>query len=488
MTESLLRARALTAAFPGTPPPFERLDLALRAGEWISLSGPNGAGKSTLLAALAGLLPPVEGEVRLDDQPLTIDSPVRAHVGFVFQEPEAHFVTPQGRTEIAFPLENLGWARRAIAERVHEVAARLEIVPLLDRELETLSGGERSRVALAAALASKPRFLLLDEPGNYLDPRLRSVLRETIGEQVEAGAGVLWATQLEEDDAPAHRRLWLEHGRLEEGPEARATRRTKPAVRDVPDPPSSEVVLRARDVRAIAQTGKTLFDGVSLEVGKGELVLVEGESGCGKTRLLSILAGLIGPFSGSVEVSRETGASRPTFGVLLQSPEDQLVGPTVRDDLMVSRARADGHEPWRAALARVGLEPEPVARRAPESLSHGERRRVAWAGLILLDASIWILDEPTAGVDESGIAVLHDLLLEHLRERGSAIIAHQDPRLTEWPRRAFRIESGRFVRQNAEEIERGSSNGSRMESERNPTNPKGLRDKAMNANSMAISP
>lgn len=150
------------------------ISLTLRAGEWLALLGPNGAGKSTLLRLMAGLLKPSRGQVRLNTAPLhRISSWTRGQqIAFLPQNgphPEdltVEEVVSLGRTP---HLGLLGSPGKRDQEAVEWSMAQTRVAEFRHRLLPTLSGGERQRALLARALASRPKFLLLDEPTSHLD-------------------------------------------------------------------------------------------------------------------------------------------------------------------------------------------------------------------------------------------------------------------------------------------------------------------------------
>ena len=141
------------------------------------VAGESGSGKSTLLRAACGLVPhfhggAVEGEITVGGLDVRDHGPgdLASVCGTVLQEPETQVVMGGVRAEVALALEHAGESATAVARAVEEVALTLGIASLLDRRVETLSGGELQRVALAAALAGSPRLLVLDEPTSQLDP------------------------------------------------------------------------------------------------------------------------------------------------------------------------------------------------------------------------------------------------------------------------------------------------------------------------------
>ena len=170
---------------------LDDIDMEVRRGEVVCLSGPSGSGKSTLLHLLAGLDRPTEGLIELCGAPMSEVSARertrlrREHVGFVFQR--FHLLPSlSARANVALPLIELGYSRRARRSRADEL---LERVGLGDRVTDVpgqLSGGEQQRVAVARALASDPDVLLADEPTGELDAETgRDVLSCLVGEAEE---------------------------------------------------------------------------------------------------------------------------------------------------------------------------------------------------------------------------------------------------------------------------------------------------------------
>ncbi len=169
-----LEVREVTVRFDGRPVLFG-VDLDVAEGETVALLGPSGSGKSTLLRVVAGLLPPDAGRVLIDGSDVTRTPTHRRGVGMVFQD-EQLFPHRSVGENIGFGLRMQRLPKAAIAARVDELLTLVGLAGYAGRSVQTLSGGEAKRVALARSLAPKPKVLLLDEPLTGLDTDLHERL------------------------------------------------------------------------------------------------------------------------------------------------------------------------------------------------------------------------------------------------------------------------------------------------------------------------
>ena len=162
-------------------------------GEVVGLLGPNGAGKTTTFYMIVGLVKPNEGIVRFDDQAVTawpMFKRARAGVGYLPQEASV-FRKLNVADNIRLVMELHGNSRKEIDAKIKELSEELHIVKILDQNAGVLSGGERRRVEIARALATDPKFILLDEPFTGIDPVTIEELQEIIQKLKRQGIGVL---------------------------------------------------------------------------------------------------------------------------------------------------------------------------------------------------------------------------------------------------------------------------------------------------------
>lgn len=194
---SIIEVKDVTFTYSGAQRhALERVSLAVAEGEFVGVIGPSGAGKSTLAGVMSGAVPHhftgelygaclVDGkdtcEVTLTD--------VSRLVGSVLQDIDAQFVASNVRDELLFGLENFGVTHDEIPARMQQALETVGIEDLCDREIATLSGGQKQKVAIAAILALRPRVLVLDEPTAALDPASSTLVFETLCE-VNRSAGI----------------------------------------------------------------------------------------------------------------------------------------------------------------------------------------------------------------------------------------------------------------------------------------------------------
>src|ERR687893_2011877 len=178
-------------------PALRGLSLRIEPGQLVAIIGHNGSGKSTLVKLLSAVLYPLEGEIRIDGIPVREENQwkVRERVAVVFQDPDDQLIMTRVADDVAFGPENLGLPREEIAERVGFALGALGLEGISGSLVEDLSPGQKQRVAIAGALAMRPRFLILDEPTSLLPAPVASRLISTVrGLTRGEGMGVLHVT------------------------------------------------------------------------------------------------------------------------------------------------------------------------------------------------------------------------------------------------------------------------------------------------------
>lgn len=445
---------------------------SVKKGEKIMLCGASGSGKSTLLRLLKRELSP-RGELSGDITLMGKDRSELSHresaekIGFVMQDPDSQTVCDKVSAELAFGLESFGVKSGEIQSRVGEMAAFFGIEPLYDRDISTLSGGQKQLVALCSVMVTDPDILLLDEPTAQLDP---VAARELLGIldrlNKEMGVTIIIAEHdPEELFNSCDKILYLAKGKTEffgtpaltakyfvenalEGflPEtAKAfaglcddlplnvrqgrAKLEKLGVSDIP----KQAVTTAESTEPYALQCKNLWQryeknspdilkGCDLGIRKGECYGLLGSNGGGKSTLLRVICGLCKPYMGAVSLFgkkqkayKNGSLFREMLAFLPQEPVTMFVKESVREDLLQSGDKAAVEN----VAQRMGI--EHLLDRHPWDLSGGEIQKCAFAKILLADPKIIVLDECTKGMDSFAKKALGDTLLS-LKAEGRTIL------------------------------------------------------------------
>jgi len=488
---SLLALDRVTYTYAGASAPSLRdVSLTVDEGELVVLAGRSASGKSTLLRAASGLVPhfhggTLAGSVHVGGLDTRAHGPsdVARVAGTLLQDPESQVVLTTVRAELAFPLENRGEGPAAVARGVEEAALALGIAHLLDRATTELSGGELQRVALGAALAGRPRLVLLDEPTSQLDPvagdeliwllrRLNEEWGTTIvlaehrlerclpaADRVIAMADgqvvcdaaprafLAWAAGASPELQTPAARLFAEAGWTPPPSgvkEARAALRARgldlqaadaghcQRPQDVgsdPRPAEAEVEVDAGDdaaprrpSRRARRDAALVLDGVWHERRNGAAVLRGVDLAIAPGERVALM-GRNGAGKSTL-LRHAAGLMAPTRGKVKASGRVALLLQDPNDYLLHERV---GDEASMDALRAVGL--EHVVDRHPRDLSGGQRQRLALA--IVLDgparAAVVGLDEPTRGMDRSAKGALAERLHGLADDGAAVIVATHDP-------------------------------------------------------------
>ena len=179
-----LEVRNLSFEYKENTKTLDDVSFSASMGEFVCILGHNGSGKSTLAKLIMGLLKPTSGEILIDGVILNEETveDLRGKLGIVFQNPDNQFVGITVKDDIAFGLENRNINRGEMLARIEKYSKQIGIEHLLNRNPESLSGGEKQKVAIAGILACEPDVIIFDESTSMLDPKSVKELLTTIKE------------------------------------------------------------------------------------------------------------------------------------------------------------------------------------------------------------------------------------------------------------------------------------------------------------------
>ena len=471
-------------------PALKDVSFNLEKGSFAVLAGATGSGKSTLMRLIKRELSPRgerNGSIIFDGQAIEemSDRDAASRIGYVCQRPDEQIVTDKVWHELAFGLENLGTSKEEIASRIAEMAAFFGIEDWYDRDVCTLSGGEKQLLSLASVMVMRPQMILLDEPTSKLDPIAAAGFMEEIRKiNSDLGVTVLIAEHRLDDCLPlADTLIVLETGRLlTAGDRDESISRIRgnetlmqgmPAVFRLFNRLGSDVIpLTVRDGRKLLfqkyeqingteqkeTEGNTppalelknvyfryekdspdILKDMNLTVREGQIHFLLGGNGSGKSTLLSLASALHKPYTGEVKVYgkpvskyKEGTLYDNCLSMLPQDVQTLFTKDSVREEL--------------SGIADPVFDLTHLFGSHPYDLSGGEQQKLAFSLSLASKPKMLLLDEPTKGLDAVSKKELGDYLLK-LKASGTTIliVTHDLEFAAEYGDRVSLLFRGRIV-------------------------------------------
>ncbi|MBP3369297.1 MAG: ATP-binding cassette domain-containing protein [Clostridia bacterium] len=464
----ILTVENLSFTYPlANSPIIKDISFSIGRGEFTLLCGATGSGKSTLLRLLTGKLAPNgerHGRILLDTSSVCDLSFEK--IGFVTQRPDEQIVTDKVYSELAFGLENMGLERGVIARRIAEIAAYFGIEDWFDRDVSTLSGGQKQLLNLASVMVTDPDVLILDEPTSQLDPIATADFLSTIKRlNRELSLTVIIAEHRLEELVPmCDRILVMDKGRIvNDGtprdvanlvdvdgelflsmPTATRLYRSLCEGGDVPltqadgrrfiEENYGNKIRILKKERAMHSNRRALefkdvyfryerelpdvLRGLSFTVYEGETFCILGGNGSGKTTALAAAAGLRKIYSGQIRVfdkkiKEYTGQElyRNCITLMPQDVQSVFLRNSVREEL----------EDAGVDLGSLPFDLSPLMERHPYDLSGGEQQLVALAKVLATRPRLLLMDEPTKGLDSAKKNEL-DRIIRALKSKGVTVL------------------------------------------------------------------
>ncbi|MGQ9707014.1 MAG: ABC transporter ATP-binding protein [bacterium] len=465
--------------------------------------GGSGSGKSTLLFAIAGLIPKfipgnITGNIFINHRNIQTMKPVdiAAKFGLVFQDFKYQLFSTDVLTETAFYPSNLGLAKNMVLEYAINSLKLLNIEHLKERNPETLSGGEKQRLAVASIISANTPIIALDEALTDIDVKGRDALIRLFRNLCSQGKIIIIADEDISNYDKYDNIFILKNGEvIKSGSPSSIIYDRETLIKSGIKPPDISLItndvhlesiddaydfLIKRDIKYIPTTnyfneslnrepiiiiknisfsydeGDEILKDVSLIVQKGELLTLLGPNGSGKTTLAGLIMGFYKPQSGEVLVKGiDPSVISPKklcriIGFLFQDPDHQIFSETIFDEVAFG-------------LNIQNLKPEIIKEKVyeylnylnlngkesedPYSLNKGGRQRLALASILSLEPDIIILDEPTTGLDFYEIRKLMKTIL-NLKDNGKTIICitHSIWLASEYSDRIALMKGGKIIK------------------------------------------
>ena len=396
----MIRAEKLTFNYEQSDDGIKDIDFSVKSSEIILLAGDSGSGKSTLLKCLNGLIPEtvegsLEGNLYFGDKKYSELKmfELNEKIGSVFQNPRSQFFTTNSTAELVFPMENYGYTKKLMDERLESLTEKFGLNPLLNRNIFEISSGERQLLALASAMALNQKAVIFDEPSANLDYGNAMKLGKIISAMKKSGITVIVADhRFYYLKGLIDRVFLIEDGRLSQFDSEEEFKKSKYDTRSFDlfalDLPVTEKSINTEKIAGLKNVSyKNILTDISLELKKGEVSVLVGNNGVGKTTLAKLLCKTVKPDNGEVNVNE-----LPFY--IMQDPDFQLFGTSVYNELALVN---DNEEAIAETLKYLGL--YDYKDKHPFDLSGGQKQRLQIGMAMLCDKPLIIFDEPTSGLD-----------------------------------------------------------------------------------------
>jgi energy-coupling factor transport system ATP-binding protein len=410
---------------------FCKEKLIIQSGELVVITGPSGSGKSTLLQILKGIIPEFKageltGTVTFNGEALNGAGFTKnlKEILFLFQNPFSQLLYQNASEEFFFSMENFGFSKEEMDKRRAELEDYFQLDGLWNKKTNNLSNGECQRLVLASLLAVNPSVLLLDEPTAFLDTQSRKEFYDWLVQMKGQRTVVLIDHHIDEILPQADRVLLVDHdGELKAStPEPHVEVSFEwPALKKTEE----QISLRLNHVYFHYTEQKTLLRDLTLSASSRDIVLIKGKNGKGKSTLFKLMAGLLKPLEGEVEMT-VNGSMLPFkkrrnhIGFVFQNPETHFFYDTVDEELQ-QVPTSDKEKILQHFFKEIQLA------RSPFLLSEGEKRRLSLLIVIYQNRSVLFYDEPTFGQDKKSVDMIRSMILQQQKMgKIQFLISHDD--------------------------------------------------------------